>query len=195
MIQFYKPNPKVTGTACSFWLGKDGSIMASMIKQDSWNEAKKTGAFSKNKDNPQKRVIVKLSRIEIAGIIDAMERNVEFSQYHSSQNQVLQIKFCVYMDKQTQKQKGYSFSVNKQEKDDSTKKTGFIIGFLFSEARLLKHDLLGILTDSGYAQADAQAKSRETETSLPSSRLGDSPNKSARKEEQANTEEEESEGW
>ena len=49
MIQFYKPNPKVTGSACSFYLNRDGSLMASMLKQDSWNDQRKTGSFSKNK--------------------------------------------------------------------------------------------------------------------------------------------------
>mgnify|MGYP001491750835 CR=1 FL=1 len=56
MIQFYKPNPKVTGNACSFFLTADGSIMASMIKQDAWNSAKKTGSFSKNKGVSKSRV-------------------------------------------------------------------------------------------------------------------------------------------
>lgn len=141
MIQFYKPNPKVTGSACSFWLNRDGSIMASFIKQDSWNDAKKIGSFSKNKDNPKARVIIKLNRIEVAGMIDAIESNREFSVYHNSEKQTLQIKFCAYLDKTTQAQKGFSFSVNKQDKEDTTSKLGFIIGFTFPEARLLKHDL------------------------------------------------------
>ena len=84
MIQFYKPNPKVTGNACSFFLTADGSIMASMIKQDSWNDAKKTGSFSKNKGVPSKSVMTKLSRIEVAGIIDAIETNREWTAYHQS---------------------------------------------------------------------------------------------------------------
>lgn len=148
MIQFYKPNPRVTGSACSFWLNRDGSIMASMIKQDSWNDAKKTGSFSKNKDNPKARVIVKLSRIELAGIIDSIESNREFSVYHNSEKQTLQIKFCAYVDKVTQIQKGFSFSVNKQDKEDSTNKLGFVIGFSFPEARLLKNDLSVILNET-----------------------------------------------
>ena len=164
MIQFYKPNPKVTGTACSFWVNKDGSIMTSMIKQDSWNEAKKQGSFLKNKDNPQKKVVSKLSRIEIAGIIDSIERNVEFKNFHSSQNQVLQIKFCPYLDKETQAQKGFSFSINKQDKEDSTQRTGFIIGFSYPEARLLKHDLENFLTSSTHAAEQPTQSSNEFTT-------------------------------
>jgi hypothetical protein len=148
MIQFYKPNPKTTGSACSFWHNKDGSIMASLIKQDSWNDAKKTGSFSKNKDNPKGRVIVKLNRVEVAGIIDSLESNREFSVFHNSEKQTLQIKFGPYLDKQTQVQKGFSFSVNKQDKEDSTNKLGFIIGFTFPEGRLLKSDLELMLNET-----------------------------------------------
>ena len=139
MIQFYKPNPKVTGTACSFWINRDGSVMASMIKQDSWNSDRKIGSFAKNKNNPAKRVITKLGRQEVAGIIDCLETNREFSTYHSSAKQVLQMKFCPYM--RNGEQIGYSFAINKQDKEDSTAKTGFIIGFTFPEGRLLRHDL------------------------------------------------------
>ena len=113
--------------------------MSSMIKQDSWNQEKRVGSFSKNKGNPQKSVITKLSRIEIAGIIDAIETNREFSAYHRSKKQILQIRFCPYM--KDNKQIGFSFSINKQEVEDSTNKTSFVIGFYFPEARLLKHDL------------------------------------------------------
>lgn len=170
MIQFYKPNPKVTGTACSFWVSKDGSIMTSMIKQDSWNEVKKQGSFLKNKDNPQKKVVSKLSRIEIAGIIDAIERNAEFKNFHNSQNQALNIKFCPYLDKETQAQRGFSFSINKQNKEDSTQKTGFIIGFTFPEARLLKHDLEGFLSASAHVSVvehPPQADSTNAPTAAP----------------------------
>ena len=38
-------------------------------------------------------------------------------------------------------QAGFSFSINKQNAEDSTKKGSFIIGFTFPESRLLKHDL------------------------------------------------------
>ncbi len=139
MIQFYKPNAKNTGTACSFWLNRDNSVMASMIKQASWDSKRKIGSFAKNKDNPKGRVITKLSRVEIGGILDSLESNREFSAYHQSQNQVLQMKFCPYL--RDGNQVGFSFSINKQEKDDSTATTGFIIGFTFPEARLLIHDL------------------------------------------------------
>ncbi len=139
MIQFYKPNPKVTGSACSFYLNRDGSLMASMLKQDSWNDQRKTGSFSKNKGHETKSVIVKLSRIEIAGIIDSIESNREWSAYHRSKKQVVQLRFSPYMKGDSQA--GFSLSINKQSAEDSTKKGSFIIGFTFPESRLLKHDL------------------------------------------------------
>ena len=139
MIQFYKPNPKGTGNACSFFVTQDGSIMASMIKQHSWDASKKTGSFSKNKGVPSKSVMTKLSRIETAGIIDAIETNREWTAYHRSQKQVVQMKFCPYM--RDSKQVGYSFSINKQDVEDSTNKSSYVIGLYFPEARLLKHDL------------------------------------------------------
>ena len=53
-LQFYKPNAKSTGTACSFWRNsEDNTFWVSLIKQDSWNAKTRTGSFSKNKDNPQ----------------------------------------------------------------------------------------------------------------------------------------------
>jgi hypothetical protein len=145
MVQFYKANPRVTGTACSFWVNADGTIMASLIKQASWDDKKRTGSFHANKDNPKGRVITKLSHSEAAGIIDVIESNRELSTYHSSQNQVLQIKFGAYIDKKTSEQKGFSFSVNKQDKSDTTNKASFIIGFNYPEARYLKEYLLFVL--------------------------------------------------
>jgi len=175
MIQFYKPNKSVTGNACSFWLNRDGSIMSSMIKQDSWNEQKRVGSFSKNKDNPQKRVITKLSRVEVAGIIDSIETNREFSAYHRSQKQVLQIKFCPYM--REGKQVGFSFSINKQDVEDSTNKSSFVIGFYFPEARLLRHDLESFLdkTLSTQDYTQEQKPSAPKETKEPSQEDSGSP--------------------
>ena len=143
MIQFYKPNPKNTGSACSFGSNYDGSIMASLIKQASGDDKGKKGSFAKNKDNPSKRVIVKLNPTEVGGLIDSIETNREFSNYHTSQNQTLQIKFVPYM--RNGDQVGFSFSVYKQDKQDSTNKVSYVIGFTFAEARYLKEFLIYVL--------------------------------------------------
>tara|TARA_Y100000310_G_scaffold240672_1_gene244549 strand:- start:693 stop:1286 length:594 start_codon:yes stop_codon:yes gene_type:complete len=147
MIHFYKPNAKVTGTACSFWFNnEENTFFSSMIKQDSWNSQKRTGSFIKNKSNPKATVIVKFSPTEIGGIIDSIESNREFSTYHSSQNQISKIKFGSYI--KDDKQLGFSYTVNKESKEDSTEKSGFVIGFKYPEARLLKQYLINALNKS-----------------------------------------------
>lgn len=137
MISFYKPNSKNTGTACSFTVNpKDESIWGSLIKQSSWNETKKIGSFSENQNNPNKSVKIKFSLTEAAGILDAIERNAEFSAYHTSEKQTTRIKFCPYI--KDDKQIGYSYSVNKEDKQNSENKQSYLIGFYFNEARLLR---------------------------------------------------------
>ena len=147
MVHFYKPNAKVTGTASSFWFNnEENTFFSSMIKQDSWNSSKRTGSFVKNKKNPKATVIVKFSASEVAGIVDSIESNREFSTYHSSQNQITKIKFCPYM--RSGDQVGFSYQINKENKEDSTDKTGFVIGFQYPEARLLKQYLINALNKS-----------------------------------------------
>ena len=147
MIHFYKPNAKITGTACSFWYNEaENTFFSSMIKQDSWNSQKRTGSFVKNKKNPKATVIVKFSPTEVAGIIDSIETDREFSTYHSSQNQITKIKFGPYV--KGEDRLGFSYTVNKESKEDSTDKTGFVIGFKYPEGRLLRQYLINALNKS-----------------------------------------------
>jgi hypothetical protein len=140
MISFYKPNSKSSGTACSFSVNpKDGSIWSSLIKQSSWNEGTKTGSFLDNKDNPQKSARIKYSLTEAAGLLESLDKNVEFSAYHSSDKQVTRIKFGPYM--KDGKQVGFSYSVNKENKDNIENKQSYLIGFYSNEARLLREFL------------------------------------------------------
>ena len=151
MISFYKPNSKNTGTACSFTVNsKDASIWGSLIKQSSWNEAKKIGSFSENQNNPNKSVKVKFSLTEAAGILDAIERNTEFSAYHTSEKQTTRIKFCPYI--REDKQVGFSYSVNKEDKQNSENKQSYLIGFYFNEARLIKEFITYALNSTFEAQ-------------------------------------------
>jgi hypothetical protein len=140
MISFYKPNSKNTGTACSFSVNpKDQSIWSSLIKQSSWNDSKKIGSFSENQNNPNKSVKIKFSLGEAAGILDAIERKSEFSAFHNSEKQSIQVKFSPYM--KDDKQVGYSYIVNKTDKQNSENKQSYLIGLYFNEARLLKQFL------------------------------------------------------
>ena len=140
MVQFYKPNAKMTGSACQFYLNhNDGSFFSTLIKQASWDAGKKTGSFQANKKDPTKNVIIKLSAGEVAGFISAIERNAEFKGYHSSSQQVVQFSFGPYM--RDGNQVGFSYSVSKQGKEDTTQKTSFLMGLYFNEATLLKKHL------------------------------------------------------
>lgn len=137
MISFYKPNNKNTGTACSFSVNpKDESIWSSLIKQSSWNDSKKIGSFSENQNNPNKSVKIKFSLVEAAGMLNALEKNVEFSAYHTSEKQSTQIKLSPYI--RDDKQVGFSYVVNKTDKQNSENKQTYLIGFYFNEAALLK---------------------------------------------------------
>ena len=94
MIHFYKPNAKVTGTACSFWYTtNEKAFFSSMIKQDSWDSSKRQGSFVKNKKVEGKNVMVKFSAPELGSILDCVENKREFSAYHSSKDQITKIKF------------------------------------------------------------------------------------------------------
>lgn len=147
MVQFYKPNAKMTGCACQFYLNhNDGSFFTTLIKQASWDANKKTGSFQANKDNPTKNVIIKLNQAEVAGFIDALERSVEFKGYHSSSQQVVQFSFGPYL--REGKQVGFSYSVTKQGKEDTTQKASFLMGLYFNEAVLLRTHLEFLLNKS-----------------------------------------------
>ncbi|NBP14252.1 hypothetical protein EBU95_07610, partial [bacterium] len=133
-------NSKNTGTACSFSVNpKDESIWSSLIKQSSWNETKKIGSFSENQNNPNKSVKIKFSLTEAAGLLDALERQAEFSAYHNSEKQSTQIKLSPYI--KDNKQVGYSYIVNKTDKQNSENKQSYLIGFYFNEAKLLSEFL------------------------------------------------------
>lgn len=137
MLQFYKPNPSVKGHACSFWGSTtEKAIFSSFIKQDGWNTKSRTGSFTKNKNNPKGKAIIKLSIAEAGSIIDVIQTNREFSAYHDSKNQITRISFKPYM--RDGKQAGFSYGVSKDSKEDSTNKTSFIIGLNFGESAALK---------------------------------------------------------
>jgi hypothetical protein len=160
-LQFYKPNPKGTGTACSFWYNPEG-FWVSLIKQDGWNAKSRTGSFSKNKDNPQKRVIVKLNDVEICGFIDAINRSSEYSGYHDSQKQIVKFRFNPYL--KDEKQIGFSFSVQKEAKEDSTDKQSYLMGFYFPEAEKLKLYLQTLIQES-FKAADEKFKEKSPQKS------------------------------
>ena len=143
MLQFYKPNAKCTGSSCTFsFKHEDKAMFASLMKQHSWDSAKRRGSFAGNKSNPKAQVSIKFSLTEAAGIIDCIETNRSLSAYHSNVKQVTKINFTPYIPKGKDEQLGFTLSVNKEAKEDSTDKSVFLIGFNFQEARLLKEYII-----------------------------------------------------
>lgn len=140
MIQFFKPNPKNTGCACSFKLSaKDDCIFVNMIKQSSWDDSKKRGSFAGNSQNQKMLAAVKLNSSEIGEIISAIRRNGEFNSFHDSAKQITRIKFSPYKrptkdNPSETTQVGFSLSVSKENKENSQDKSSFIIGFTFGES-------------------------------------------------------------
>ncbi len=139
MIQFYKPNPRNTGAACSFNVSaKDSCVYVNYIKQASWDAKKKIGKFA-SKD-PSAKGVFKLSATEVGSILHCLDSNDEFSAYHDSPKQVVKMKFSPYM--KDNKQLGFSFAVTRDDKEDTSKKTSFLIGFYFGEAKALREYLV-----------------------------------------------------
>ena len=139
--------------------------MSSMIKQDSWDSARKRGSFSKNKDNPNKKVIIKLNHTEAGAIVDAIENNRKWSGYHQSQNQVTKINFGPY--ERDGNQIGFSYSINKEDKEDSTNKTGFIIGFTFGEGVVLREALAEAVRRFVFSQHQPQPRTNDAPQNSP----------------------------
>lgn len=78
----YKPNGKNTGHACNFQLtstGESKGVYLNMIKQVSWDNAKKIGSFTGGA-----KVVVKFNQTEIAAMLDSLESGRDLSLFHTS---------------------------------------------------------------------------------------------------------------
>ena len=143
MIQFYKPNAKNTGAACSFWYNpQHEAFWASIIRQASWDAKSRTGSFQKNKNVQEKNVKIKLSLNEVGGILDCLENNREFSAFHNSPQaeHITKMKFAQYLKDGTQL--GFIFMASKEPKDNPSEKVTFSIALNFGEAVALRECLL-----------------------------------------------------
>ena len=161
MIQFYKPNAKVTGTACSFYMNQqDGSFFSTLIKQASWDAKRRIGKFDKDK-----KAIIKLSQLEIASLMNAIDSKVEFKGYHKSSQQVVQFSLAP----SSKVEGAFTYSVTKEASDDSTNKTSFFLGLYANEAILLREHLQYLLhesfrlSDAKYSGPDTTKPKREVD--------------------------------
>jgi hypothetical protein len=96
-LQIYKPNPKNAGCACSFRFGidmksKDPVVYVNAIQQHSWDNNKKIGSFSENRNNPDKNLTIKLNEVECGEFISAFENRLDYSSYHNFDDNKTSIK-------------------------------------------------------------------------------------------------------
>jgi len=141
MIQFYKPNSKNTGSACSFsYNKKEKALWVNFIRQVSWNTESRNGTFKGAA--PDKKAYSKFSVTELAGLVHAIETNGEFGNFHGTKERNTTFKFSPYVREGSQV--GFSFSLNQSNSAENVKKS-FIIGFTFAEGRMLKEYALTVL--------------------------------------------------
>ena len=96
-LQIYNPNPKNAGCACSFRFGvdmksKDPVVYVNAIQQHSWDNNKKIGSFSENRNNPDKNLTIKLNEVECGEFISAFENRLDYSSYHDFDDNKTSIK-------------------------------------------------------------------------------------------------------
>ena len=139
MISFYKPTKKGTGSACSFYLSQDGSIMASLLRQDSWNSSTGRASFSKNRGSNENNIVIKLTPIEASGFIHSINTSEDWKGFHKTPEKSTSIKFGLYRDRETGDPKGgFTFGVLCTFHKDSDKKASILIGLSEIEVIYLK---------------------------------------------------------
>lgn len=173
MLAFYKPNEKNNGISISFRASdREKCLFLQFLKQASWNPDAQTGSFSENKRLPGKELIIRISQVEAASIIDAIERYVTFDTSHDFERKSVQFFFGPCSDHN----KGEfccGANLNNQQ-------IGVRAAFLFpassGEARLIKEYLVHFLNKS-FAIKEKEDKpvdlinSNSTESSKPASKL------------------------
>ena len=161
MIQFYKANPKVSGTACSFSVNpKDKSVYASLIKQKSWDDKSKTGRF-----DADSKCITKLNVMELGAIINAIDSKSDWSAYHGTQTRATKMNFSPYSQGDNH---GFNFRVTADSKEDSEKKATYSMGFRYGEAEALKqYFIFSMHSIYQTSLEEAQASFRDSKKSSP----------------------------
>ena len=129
MLQFYKPNSKNTGSACSFSYNKqDKALYVSFVRQASWNSQTKTGSFKGS--GLDKKASSKVSSTELAGLVHSLEANTEYNAFHGNTDKNTTFKLAPYSKDGSQV--GYSFALNQRDNPNNVKKS-FIIGLNFAD--------------------------------------------------------------
>lgn len=183
MISFFKANKQAKGSAASFsFVAKtnkndqkgDKCFFANFVSQSSWNAETQTGSF---KDG--KKITIKLSPVEVSGIIDAFDRNISLANsmnveyvYHDGKDYGTSIVFEPYFKKvqengkwiNTDKQIGFSFKITKTNKANKEQKDYIAIGLTFAETKYLClyfKDGLSHIYNALYSEAISIASSKK----------------------------------
>lgn len=145
-MKFYKPTPKCTGAACNWSVKakagslediKENGVYLEMVKQVSWDDTAKQGAF---KDG--QKIWIKLKPEEIGEIMFAFskgkpawkQQDGSSRQIHKSPKGTTIIGFGPYFNKQTNELRGFSFSASKKEDGETI---SIAIGYTFGEMMAL----------------------------------------------------------
>jgi|WetSurMetagenome_2_1015567.scaffolds.fasta_scaffold139285_2 hypothetical protein len=140
MIHIYHPSKSLNGSACSFWIGNEGSLFATILKQSGWDNETRTGTFKASVSDATKKVNIKLSEIEVCSILDCIDRGRSFSTYHDNDDSPKSITFSPWLTGEPKSQKGFSFSITL-----NNSKNSFYIGLTFAEARYVREFLMHFL--------------------------------------------------
>tara|TARA_R110001583_G_scaffold86596_1_gene226183 strand:- start:4725 stop:5213 length:489 start_codon:yes stop_codon:yes gene_type:complete len=71
---------------------KDPVVYVNAIQQHSWDNNKKIGSFSENRNNPDKNLTIKLNEVECGEFISAFENRLDYSSYHNFDDNKTSIK-------------------------------------------------------------------------------------------------------
>lgn len=112
------------GCAASFKITSDNNLFINMIQQASWDETKKTGSFSANKDKPEKNVSIKINMFECGDIINSILRRIEWSAFHTFGDDKTRIRLSTW-------EKGFGLTVDKNG-------NSFKLPISFGEAEAIK---------------------------------------------------------
>lgn len=185
MLQFYKPNPRKTGSAIKFSCRgvsstdykdqKDAGLFLEIIKQTGWDNQTKSGTFSGGATT-----FVKFSVTEMGDMLHALQEGKpafplhqasgDHKTYHKSEAGGSWIGFSPYQTK-SGKYMGFSLSVNRK-KDGETE--SFLIGLTPAEMKVLEefikfsfgHIFNGLYSSEKKRRAAAKAKA-ETKKAEP----------------------------
>jgi hypothetical protein len=97
-ISLYKPNKSNTGFAFSFSRGLDKKsqepvLYIRAISQHSWDDSRRIGSFSANKDNPEKTINVKFNEFECGSILSSFRNRNTYDSFHKFESNQTVIKF------------------------------------------------------------------------------------------------------